>query len=110
MKISNKGQKILDVVRSIPIGRVMTYGNVARACGLNCPRFVGSVLHNNPDPSKYPCHRVVNAKGEMAKGFAFGGRDIQRQMLEKEKVEFIGDKVNLKDFTIGDIEKIAKKL
>lgn len=94
-----KAQKILKVVSKIPKGMVMTYGDVARACGLSCPRYVGFVLHNNPDPAKYPCHRVVNFQGKVAKNYAFGGENIQRQKLEKEGIVFCNNKINLKKYS-----------
>ncbi len=67
-------ERIYAVVRRIPRGRVATYGQVAEAAGdRKMARAVGNALHRNPDPETIPCHRVVNAKGELAWGFAFGG-------------------------------------
>ena len=50
-------------------------------------RVVGYALHVNPEPGVIPCHRVVNRFGELAPAFAFGGREVQRAMLESEGVE-----------------------
>ncbi len=75
-------------VRSIPRGKVSTYGRIAEACG--CPRgarAVGMALHRNPKPGEIPCHRVVNREGRLAPAFAFGGADEQRRLLEAEGVE-----------------------
>jgi len=92
----NKTAAIYAVVAAIPHGRVMTYGAVARAAGLpNHVRMVGRVLHNNPDPSSIPCHRVVFADGRVSAGFAFGGAEAQRRLLEQEGVEFRGGKVDI---------------
>lgn len=85
------------MVKSIPEGKVMTYGGVARAVG--CPRsarVVGWLLHQNTTPMVVPCHRVVFADGRTTPAFAFGGDDVQRQWLEKEGVTFDGDKVDMK--------------
>ena len=55
-------------------------------------------MHKNPDPQHIPCHRVVNSKGELAPGFAFGGEEEQRKRLEKEGVEVKDGKVDLKKY------------
>ena len=79
--------KVYEVVKKIPPGRVMTYGQIACACGSpRASRAVGYALHNNPMPGEIPCHRVVNRAGSMAPGFAFGGQDVQKGLLEAEGV------------------------
>jgi methylated-DNA-protein-cysteine methyltransferase-like protein len=65
-------EKILNFILMIPKGKVATYGQVAKATGIGSPRLVGRVLHNNPDPKRFPCHRVVFKDGSLAKNFAFG--------------------------------------
>ncbi len=95
-------EKIYDVVRSIPEGRVATYGQVALLAGNpRWARVVGYALHNNPDPENIPCYRVVNREGRVAPGFAFGGEDVQRNLLENEGVVFEADgHINLKKYGI----------
>ena len=84
--------RIYDVVMTIPQGRVMTYGGVAhRAGNPRWARVVGYALHVNPAPGRIPCHRVVMKDGGLAPGFAFGGPEIQRQMLEAEGITFTAD-------------------
>ncbi len=61
---------------------------------------VGNALQNNPDPDTFPCHRVVNAKGELAQGFVFGGAEGQAKLLEKEGVVVIEGKVDLRCYGI----------
>lgn len=96
---NNFYNKVYDVVRHIPKGRVATYGQIAAMCGSpRASRIVGSALHHNPEPIIIPCHRVVNRFGGMAPSFAFGGREVQRALLEQEDVE-VSD-----DFTV-DLEK-----
>lgn len=81
-------QKVYDIVRSIPEGRVTTYGHIARMLGSpRSSRIVGYALHINPEPGNIPCHRVVNRMGRLAPGFAFGGEEVQKQLLEQEGVE-----------------------
>jgi len=92
---SNK-QKVLEFIASIPKGKVSTYGLVAKATGIRSPRAVGQMLHNNPDPKKYPCHRVVFKDGRVSTNYAFGGRSQQMARLKKEGILFISNKVDLK--------------
>lgn len=83
-------QRVYDVVRRIPRGKVATYGQVAALAGApRNARFVGFALHSNPEPGVIPCHRVVFRDGSLAPGFAFGGPDEQRALLEDEGVRFI---------------------
>lgn len=85
-------EKIYEVVRNIPKGKVATYGQVALLAGNpRWARVVGYALHKNPAFGSIPCHRVVNREGKTAESFAFGGGDIQRQMLEQEGIVFEKD-------------------
>ncbi len=85
-------EKIYNVVKQIPKGKVATYGQVAMMAGNpRWARVVGYALHNNPDPENIPCHRVVNREGKVATGFAFGGGQTQRQLLEKDGIIFEPD-------------------
>lgn len=82
-------EKIYMVVKSIPKGKVATYGQVALLAGNpRWARVVGYALHKNPEPGIIPCHRVVNRNGQVAESFAFGGSNIQRELLEKEGIVF----------------------
>ncbi len=89
-------ERVYEIVKKIPEGKVMTYGQVAEAIGTKDARRVGQALHANPDGSKVPCHRVVNKEGRLAPGYAFGGPNEQRNKLLAEGVKFTdGDHVNL---------------
>ena len=92
--------KIYDVVKSIPKGKVATYGQVALLAGNpRWARVVGYALHSNPDPANIPCHRVVNREGKVAESFVFGGGDVQRQRLESEGIVFDKNgKINLEKY------------
>jgi len=82
-------EKVYQAVKQIPVGKVATYGQIARICGNSrMSRQVGWALHVNPQPYVIPCHRVVNRSGKLAPAFAFGGADIQRQLLISEGVVF----------------------
>ena len=83
----NVFEKIYDVVRQIPRGKVATYGQIAALAGnKRWSRVVGYALHVNPDPDTIPCHRVVNRLGEVSPAFAFGGENRQIALLEAEGV------------------------
>ena len=92
-------RRIYEAVQKIPKGHVATYAQVAEMAGdRKMARAVGNALHRNPDPENIPCFRVVNAKGELAGGFAFGGAEIQARLLEEDGVKVINGKVDLKVF------------
>ena len=92
-------KRIYEAVKKIPKGCVATYAQVAEAAGdKKMARAVGNALHKNPDPSSIPCHRVVNAKGELAGNYAFGGVWKQAEILESEGVEVIDGRVDLEKF------------
>ena len=85
---NNSYQRIYAVVKKIPKGKVMTYGQVAILANVATPRVVGFALHVNSDPENIPCHRVVFANGKLTPGYAFGGEDVQRAKLKSEGVVF----------------------
>lgn len=82
-------EKVYDVVKNIPQGKVASYGTVACLAGnKNMARQVGWALHANPAPEEIPCYRVVFKDGALSPAFAFGGENAQKVLLEKEGVEF----------------------
>jgi len=91
----NNNEKVYNLVKEIPLGKVTTYGILAKKAGMNSPRLVGKILHNNPDPLTIPCHRVVNSKGELAKSFAFGGIKGQEEKLREEGIEVKNGRTDL---------------
>ncbi len=83
-------------LKTVPQGKVVTYGQVARAIGApRSSRQVGRALHVNPQPGIIPCHRVVFRDGSLAPAFAFGGMQIQAELLRAEGVEVEDGKVDL---------------
>ena len=77
-----------DIVRQIPVGKVATYGQVARLAGMpRCARTVGYAMADCRDPS-VPCHRVVDRFGCTKPGFDIHAPGTQRAMLEAEGVVF----------------------
>lgn len=87
-------EQVYELVTQIPMGKVATYGDIARVLGIS-PRYIGFILHNNPYEGKVPCHRVVNSKGVVAANFAFGGGDSQQKMLKAEGVTLEGNELDI---------------
>ena len=81
--------RVWSVAAKVPRGKVTTYGAIARALGSpGAARTVGWAMRAVPVGSGLPCHRVVNATGELSHEEVFGGPDVQRSLLESEGVTF----------------------
>lgn len=90
-KNDNFKTRVLSLVKIIPKGRVMTYGQIAALCGKpNAARAVGTIAHYGP--SELPWQRVVNKTGGLASAYTYGGRVGQKAQLEADGV--IVDKHN----------------
>ncbi len=86
----NTFELIYEQVKRIPQGKVASYGQIALMAGNpRWSRVVGYALHVNPYPGVIPCHRVVTKDGKLAESFAFGGKNVQRELLISEGVIFI---------------------
>ena len=100
--MGNVFERIYEIVKRIPEGKVATYGQVAYAAGNErLARVVGYALHVNPDPATIKCHRVVNRNGRISPAFVFGGENRQRTLLEDEGVTVREDgTVDLKKYMV----------
>ena len=93
--------RIYEVVRQIPEGKVSTYGTVAELAELyGKARLVGYALYQVDKDSDIPWHRVINAKGEISYSSLRQGMDyLQRNLLENEGIEFSAEgKINLSKY------------
>ena len=89
---------VYQIVKSIPKGKVMTYGQIAALLGHpRAAQYVGWTLHWS-DQGEVPYQRVVNRLGELAAGYTTGGRPAHKRDLEDEGIEV------RQDLTI-DLEK-----
>jgi O-6-methylguanine DNA methyltransferase len=80
-------ERVFAIVARIPMGRVTTYGAIARALGEpRAARGVGWALHLAPEG--LPCHRVVNRHGFLSGGWHFGHPDVMASLLQAEAVPF----------------------
>jgi methylated-DNA-protein-cysteine methyltransferase-like protein len=91
MKKSNFFEQVYNIVKKIPAGKVMTYGQIAEILGTKDARKVGWALHGNRDPKIF-CHRVVNKDGKVAENYAFDGWEEQKRRLLTEGITFIDEK------------------
>ena len=81
-----RAEEVLRRVRSVPEGRVTTYGDLSPGA----PRFAGTVLSECDEPD-VPWHRIVRADGSLAKG------ERQRRLLDAEGVPFQGERVHMRE-------------
>ena len=87
-------QRVYDVVKTIPVGRVTTYGLIAKKLGTaSSARTVGWALNACHNDSSIPAHRVVNRNGLLSGKHHFKGFDLMKQLLENEGIEVNDDKV-----------------
>jgi methylated-DNA-protein-cysteine methyltransferase-like protein len=87
--------RVYEVAKNIPEGKVITYGQLAKAAGnAKGARAVGAFMRTNPDLTIVPCHRVVASNGELT-GYSAGGVKVKKQKLTSEGVVFIKGRVDL---------------
>ena len=98
--MSTFNDKVYEIVRRIPYGRVMTYGQIAALWGVpRASRAVGFALHGVNEQDAVPCQRVVNRFGGLAAGYGWGGQQAHKADLIVEDVEIRDDfTVDLKKY------------
>lgn len=79
-------RRVYEIVRNIPIGQTLTYGDIAKQLGdVALSRDVGQAMGKNPTPIIMPCHRVVAASGKTGGFSAPGGVDTKMKLLSIER-------------------------
>jgi methylated-DNA-[protein]-cysteine S-methyltransferase len=79
-------RRVYEIVRTIPIGHTLTYGDIAKKLGdVALSREVGQAMGKNPTPIIMPCHRVVAASGKTGGFSAPGGVDTKMKLLSIER-------------------------
>ena len=94
-------QRVYEVVKLIPYGRVTTYGAIAEFLGSKgSARMVGWALNNSKcNLENIPAHRVVNRKGMLTGKRHFGGNETMKELLESERITIADDVIkNMEDF------------
>jgi methylated-DNA-protein-cysteine methyltransferase related protein len=98
-KQSDFFERVWEVARQVPFGRVTTYGAIAEALGAkSSSRMVGwamNAVDSTHRATDIPAHRVINRNGELSGKHHFATPTLMRELLEAEGVEFVGDAVNL---------------
>lgn len=86
-------EKVYQVSRAIPYGRVTSYGAIANYLGAaKSARMVGWAM-NNSNKKDVPAHRVVNRNGLLTGKHHFQGTNLMQQLLENEGIEVIDNKI-----------------
>ena len=86
------GTKVYRQLLRVPEGKVTTYGDLAKAVGLdNGQRVIGMIMKKNPFPVIVPCHRVVKSDGKIG-GYVYGER-VKSHMLLKEGIKIKNGKI-----------------
>ena len=87
--MSDSYRKIYNVIKSVPYGRVATYGQIARLAGfVNSARLVGYALAASKGAHELPWHRIVNAKGRISIRSNPDVAKLQQLLLESEGILF----------------------
>lgn len=99
----NKEYQVYEYIKTIPKGKVVTYGQIAEYLGnKRLARVVGNILHNNPNEVEIPCYKVVDSKGNLANNYAFGGKSKQKERLEHDGIEVNNYRVDLSKYKYKD--------
>ncbi len=96
MKEENKNffQKVYDVAREIPFGRVTSYGAIAKYLGApRSARMVGWAMNASHLMDDVPAHRVVNKQGLLTGKHHFDGINLMQQLLESEGVKIVDNQI-----------------
>lgn len=86
--------RVYAVVRLIPLGKVSTYGHIARFLGTGrSARTVGYAMNAAHSDPTVPAHRVVNRKGVLTGKHFFGGSTVMEDLLKSEGIEVQDDQI-----------------
>ncbi|WP_165748258.1 MGMT family protein [Cellulophaga sp. Z1A5H] len=105
MKEENQNffQKVYEVAKLIPYGRVTSYGAIAKYLGAaRSARMVGWAMNASHNMEDVPAHRVVNKKGLLTGKHHFDGTNLMQQLLENEGVEVIENQIQNLDTLFWD--------
>jgi endonuclease-3 related protein len=103
--IDFNSQLVYHLVSLIPKGKVLTYGKIAEILSFKSKRLVGRILHQNKNPEKVSCHRVVFVDGTLSKNYAFGGLKGQYLRLKNEGIKFYLESDRCQDRIMVDLRK-----
>ena len=88
----NFKDRVIEIVKKIPYGRVTTYGTIATMAGVpRGGRLVGGVLHFNTDKENLPWHRIINRHGFISTKCLDHPKPLQKALLEQEGIKVSQD-------------------
>jgi len=90
-------RQALLLLKSIPKGKVVSYGELARVCKTS-PRAIGRIMKYNKDPASCPCYKVVGSDGKLVGYSGKGGLKTKRKLLERDGIKFVNGKVDKRHF------------
>ncbi len=91
---SNFFEKVYQVARQIPYGKVTTYGAIAKAIGAaKSARMVGYAMNGAGEREDVPAHRVVNRNGVLTGKHYFSGTNLMQQLLESEGIHIKNNQI-----------------
>jgi methylated-DNA-protein-cysteine methyltransferase-like protein len=87
-------ERVYDIARLIPYGRVTSYGAIAKYLGAaKSARMVGWAMSSSKNDDTVPAHRVVNRKGLLTGKSHFQGKNLMQQLLESEGITIIDNQI-----------------
>ena len=87
-------ERVYEIARKIPYGRVTSYGAIAKALGTaRSARMVGWAMNASHNLENVPAHRVVNRKGLLTGKHHFEGTNLMQQLLENEGIKVIDNQI-----------------
>ena len=87
-------ERVYEIVRQIPEGKVTSYGAIAKALGTaRSARMVGWAMNASHKLEDIPAHRVVNRKGLLSGKHHFDGTNLMQQLLENEEIKVINNQI-----------------
>lgn len=89
-------EQVWQKIKEIPKGKVSTYALVGKALNSKAYRAVGTALKCNPYAPAVPCHRVINSNGNIGNYGGSGGVKKKAELLKKEGVEIVNNKIDSK--------------
>ena len=106
---SNFFERVYEVARLIPYGRVSTYGSIAKYLGAaKSARMVGWAMNSSKTDESVPAHRVVNRIGLLSGKSHFDGTNLMQQLLESEGVRVVDNQVQDFEKVLWDPSKELK--
>ena len=87
-------ERVYEIARQIPEGRVTSYGAIAKALGAaRSARMVGWAMNASHNMEDIPAHRVVNRNGVLSGKHHFEGTNLMQQLLENEGIEVVDNQI-----------------